>query len=199
MTNQPMTTAGLQAKVWLRRAWFEAHPNQPMPEGRAQVEALFSAIEAEARLSDRQELLRGHEAHEVDRLTRGRALTDDEIACYIADHQTPIRHGTARVGDEIAEQLRDRLTASAGGPPRPTVTRPTEEEVRAALVMANVFGIVADRLAVDLFTQSPDTDHSLDSVGCIFDSGAGRCDGAYQHINKLHYSIARNELWESPW
>lgn len=46
---QAMTTAGLQAKVALRRAWFEAHPNQPIPEGRAEVERLFVAIEEEAR------------------------------------------------------------------------------------------------------------------------------------------------------
>lgn len=52
-----------------------------------------------------------HEAHEVDRVTRGRELTRDEVDCYIADKQTPIRHGTARVGDEIAEQLRDELAA----------------------------------------------------------------------------------------
>jgi predicted RNase H-like HicB family nuclease len=31
------------------RAWFEAHLNQPMPEGRAQVARYFDAIEAEAR------------------------------------------------------------------------------------------------------------------------------------------------------
>ena len=48
MTDQPMTTAGLQAKVSLRRAWFESHLNQPIPEGRAEVEALFAAIEREA-------------------------------------------------------------------------------------------------------------------------------------------------------
>lgn len=46
--NRPMTTAGLQAKVTLRRVWFEAHPNQPMPEGRDEVERLFAAIEADA-------------------------------------------------------------------------------------------------------------------------------------------------------
>ena len=46
--SRPMTTAGLQAKVRLRQAWFEAHLNQSMPEGRAQVERLFAAIEAEA-------------------------------------------------------------------------------------------------------------------------------------------------------
>lgn len=53
-----------------------------------------------------------HDAHEIDRLTRGRPLTDGEIACYLADHQTALRHGTARVGDEIAELLRDRLALS---------------------------------------------------------------------------------------
>ena len=41
----------MQAKVSLRGAWFAAHPNQPMPEGRAEVERLFAAIEAEARAS----------------------------------------------------------------------------------------------------------------------------------------------------
>lgn len=46
-----MTTAGLQAKVALRGAWFESHPNQPMPEGRAEVERHFAAIEREAAAS----------------------------------------------------------------------------------------------------------------------------------------------------
>ena len=48
MTTEAGTTTGLQAKVTLRRAWFEAHPNQPPPEGRARVDALIAAIEAEA-------------------------------------------------------------------------------------------------------------------------------------------------------
>ena len=49
MNDRVMTTPSLQAKVSLRGAWFAAHPNQPMPEGRAEVERLFAAIEAEAR------------------------------------------------------------------------------------------------------------------------------------------------------
>jgi len=44
-----MTTPADAAKVRLRRAWFEAHPNQPIPEGRAEVDVLFAAIEAAAR------------------------------------------------------------------------------------------------------------------------------------------------------
>ncbi len=55
-TREPATAAttiGLLAKVRLRQVWFEAHPNQPIPEGRQQVEtlfaALFAAIEASAR------------------------------------------------------------------------------------------------------------------------------------------------------
>ena len=46
MNDRVMTTPSLQAKVSLRGAWFAAHPNQPMPEGRAEVERLFAAIEA---------------------------------------------------------------------------------------------------------------------------------------------------------
>ena len=67
-----------------------------------------------------------HDMHDLNRLERGRPLTDDEIACYIADHQTAIRHGTAQIGDEIAEQLRDRLAASppTAHPSRETVTCP---------------------------------------------------------------------------
>ena len=55
-----MTTAGLQAKVRLRQAWFEAHPNQPIPEARDEVERLFVAIEDEAAraASEREEALR---------------------------------------------------------------------------------------------------------------------------------------------
>lgn len=75
--------------------------------------------------------------------------------------------------------------------------RPTQTELEAALVAKNVFGIVAKRLAIDLTTPR-DPENSM-MIGCIFDSGAGRCDGVYDHINKLHYSIKRNELWESPW
>ena len=37
------------AKARLMWAWFEAHPNQPMPEGRREVEALFEVIEAASR------------------------------------------------------------------------------------------------------------------------------------------------------
>ncbi len=58
--------------------------------------------------------------------------------------------------------------------------------------------IVAERFAQDLVTQRDDTDHALDNVGCIFDSGSGRCDGAYQHKGKLHYRLV-GETWESPW
>ncbi len=61
-------------------------------------------------MPDTDPRLATHEAHEAIRLERGRPLTDDEIACYIADHQGALRHATAHVGDEIAEQLRDRLT-----------------------------------------------------------------------------------------
>ncbi len=57
---------------------------------------------------------------DFDRLTRGRDLTDAEIDQYLADRQTALRHATARVGDEIAEKLRDRLRdvndAAAHGP-----------------------------------------------------------------------------------
>lgn len=44
----PMTTPALQAKVRIRQAWFEAHPGQPLPEGRAQVDRLIEEIEAGA-------------------------------------------------------------------------------------------------------------------------------------------------------
>lgn len=50
----PATAAGRalpvkDAKRLLMQAWFEAHPNQPMGEGRNVVERCFSAIEHEAR------------------------------------------------------------------------------------------------------------------------------------------------------
>lgn len=65
----PQTTAGLEAKVRLRRTWFEAHPNQPIPEGRAQVDALIAAIEAEAapepRVMPRDVLRELADAHEL--------------------------------------------------------------------------------------------------------------------------------------
>lgn len=48
MNDRPMTTAGLQAKVALRRAWFEAHPNAPLPEAREQVNRLIADVEDEA-------------------------------------------------------------------------------------------------------------------------------------------------------
>lgn len=48
MTGHAMTTAGLQAKVELRRAWFATHPDKPIPDAREEVEGLFAAIESEA-------------------------------------------------------------------------------------------------------------------------------------------------------
>ena len=55
MSDGAATTAGLQAKVRLRQAWFEAHPNQPLPEAKAEVERLFAAIEAEALAPDERQ------------------------------------------------------------------------------------------------------------------------------------------------
>jgi hypothetical protein len=95
--------------------------------------------------------LRGHEAHELDRLTRGRPLTDDEIACYLADHQTPLRHATARVGDEIAEMLRDRL-AAAREPVAPAALHTLNElveELPADWLGTGSDGDAADREADD--------------------------------------------------
>lgn len=47
--EQPtMTTPALRAKVLIRGAWFTAHPATPVPEARAEVDALITAIEAEA-------------------------------------------------------------------------------------------------------------------------------------------------------
>ena len=46
------------------------------------------------------------------KLQRGRALTREEITSAIADRQTAIRHGTADVSWEIAEQLLGALSAS---------------------------------------------------------------------------------------
>ena len=56
------------------------------------------------------------EPWEVDRLTRGRDLTEREIAEYLASRQTALRHATADVGTEIAEKLRDRLAETPPGP-----------------------------------------------------------------------------------
>jgi hypothetical protein len=42
------TTAGLSAKVELRRAWFAAHPDTPADIAREQVDGLFASIEREA-------------------------------------------------------------------------------------------------------------------------------------------------------
>ena len=46
-----------------------------------------------------------HDAHEVTQLERGRPLKLSEVRCLIADHQTPIRHGTAAPIYEAAEML----------------------------------------------------------------------------------------------
>lgn len=45
---------------------------------------------------------------------RGRRLTDEEIDSWVADQQTPARHGTASVAVEIAYELHERL-AGVGG------------------------------------------------------------------------------------
>jgi len=69
-----MTTAGLQAKVALRGAWFDAHPTVPIPEAREEVERLFADIEAEAALLAGHRIdrkgLREHRA-----VTGGRAMS----------------------------------------------------------------------------------------------------------------------------
>lgn len=44
--TRPMTAT--EARTKLRIAWFESHPNQPMSEGRAQINRYFAAISAEA-------------------------------------------------------------------------------------------------------------------------------------------------------
>jgi hypothetical protein len=80
------------------------------------------------------------------------------------------------------------------------VKRPTQEELLEALRRnTSRPDIVVQRLAQDLVTQRADSDHQLDDVGCIFDSGAGRCDGSYQHLHRLHYRLEGDEVWESPW
>lgn len=70
-----------------------------------------------------------HESHELNQLERGRKLTEAEIACYLADHQTALRHGTAHVGDEIAEQLRDRLRDVNAATFRPTAQLDVEATI----------------------------------------------------------------------
>ena len=47
MTQTMIDSKGAKARLMF--AWFEAHPNQPMPEGRREVEALFEVIEATSR------------------------------------------------------------------------------------------------------------------------------------------------------
>ena len=86
--DRPMTTAALQAKVRLRRAWFEAHPNQPAPEARAEVEALFAAIEAEAVADERARiakwLIDGNNLIRKDQVTyRSRGITVGEMLDFL--------------------------------------------------------------------------------------------------------------------
>lgn len=65
--------------------------------------------------------------------------------------------------------------------------------------------IVAQRFADDLTTPTVEGAQldGLQSVGCIYDSGSGRCDGAYKHKGKIHYRVVTDgtvgEAWESPW
>lgn len=99
--SEPMTTEGLQAKVRLRQAWFTAHPNQPIPEGRAEVDALFAAIEAEARreaqaAGDRRYKLQLDKVDEAlgpwtgDGVTVGRIATIRNLQAQAAGGQAPI-------------------------------------------------------------------------------------------------------------
>ena len=88
--RRPQTTAGLQAKVSLRHAWFEAHPNQPMPEGRAQVERLFAAIEAAS--LDRGELRKAVEALEVHDCVHG--IQRQRTGHDVVDRQAVLAHLT---------------------------------------------------------------------------------------------------------
>ena len=99
--DRPMTTAALQAKVRLRRAWFEAHPNQPAPEARAEVEALFAAIEAEA------------VADERERIATLRAALDGLVEAAMQ----VLLHGNVRPFAEMSrEQLRAALAAAKETP-----------------------------------------------------------------------------------
>lgn len=100
-----------------------------------------------------------HPGHNLTFLERDRRLTDGEVACYLADHQTALRHGTADVGTEIAEMLRDRL----GSPERHDLVYTTDH---GRPLVAHVAGAFAGR-----FDQCP---LCLDPAGCRFNATSPR-------------------------
>lgn len=82
------------------------------------------------------------------------------------------------------------------------MTRPTEQELYDGVkrINPNAPDIVARRFAQDLTTQVPHDPDGLDWFGCVYDSGTGRCDGAYKHKGRLHLRLdGAGEIWESPW
>ena len=48
----------------------------------------------------------------LNRLERGRDLTDHECATFLADRQTALRHGTAPIAVEVADTYRERALAA---------------------------------------------------------------------------------------
>ena len=48
----------------------------------------------------------------LNRLERGRDLTDHECATFLADRQTALRHGTAQIAVEVADTYRERALAA---------------------------------------------------------------------------------------
>lgn len=134
-----MTTAGLQAKVALRGAWFDANPNKPLPEAREEVERLFAAIEDDA--------LRGASRGEappepdidVDRLSRaiesiGKAKGHNyvfprdaaDVADEYAEMAVPECIADGSHSDDLshADELRHRTGRHAGAPPSPQTPSP---------------------------------------------------------------------------
>ena len=48
----------------------------------------------------------------LNRLERGRDLTDHECATFLADRQTALRHGTAPIAVEVADTYREAAQAA---------------------------------------------------------------------------------------
>ena len=76
----------------------------------------------------------------LNRVERGRDLTNEEIDTWVADQQTPARHGTADVATEIAYALHERICGVAVPSSRPTPSRGRWRRCEQTLILCMISG-----------------------------------------------------------
>ena len=148
----PTTDAG-KARNALTMAWFGANPNQPMPEGRAQVEKHLRAIEAEARIQGQIESVAGSGPMLIDADRQLAALRE----ALEANHYSALPHLTRERSDtcEICRVL--SATAQSGKDYEARIraeTLETEHQRVAAVLERPEFACVDRRMARALLAEA---------------------------------------------